>query len=195
MHEKVKELLGNVLNKYLSQKTTFPGTLLNRKQTYWRINVLDIPILFKCKKKIITYPSPNLPKPHHQTSWDFYSSWSCIEWWSGGRWKVTGDRWQVTGYGLTCGICANICTSWDIWWSPVCGNFKILHIQGRGRVAIKIWELVERWQWRRFGSKDTIEDKVARTLKGAGELGKYRSQGTRTTNKVGEIGQYRMKGS
>ena len=29
------------------------------------------------------------------SSRDFHSSWSCIEWWSGDRWKVTHDMWQI----------------------------------------------------------------------------------------------------
>ena len=34
----------------------------------------------------------NLPQPHHQTSWEFHSSWSFIEWWSGDWWQMTYDK-------------------------------------------------------------------------------------------------------
>ena len=46
--------------------------------------------------KAILYLSPNLPEAHHQSSWDFYSGWSCIEWWSGDKLQATCDRWQMT---------------------------------------------------------------------------------------------------
>ena len=32
---------------------------------------------------------PSILQPHHQTSWDFHSSWSWIVWWSGDRWHMT----------------------------------------------------------------------------------------------------------
>ena len=41
------------------------------------------------------YRSSNLPQPHHKTSWDFHSSWSCVEWSSSDRWQVTGDMWHM----------------------------------------------------------------------------------------------------
>ena len=40
--------------------------------------------------------SPSLLQLHHQTSWDFHSSWSFIELWSGIRWQVKLDRLHVT---------------------------------------------------------------------------------------------------
>ena len=38
--------------------------------------------------RFLLYQSPNLLQPHHQTS--------CIEWWSGNMWLVTGNWWHMT---------------------------------------------------------------------------------------------------
>ena len=45
----------------------------------------------------LLYQSPNLPQRYHPTCLDFYSSWSCIEWWSGDIQQVTHERCQVPG--------------------------------------------------------------------------------------------------
>ena len=34
----------------------------------------------------------SITKPPSAASWYFYSSWSCIKWWSDDRWQVTCDR-------------------------------------------------------------------------------------------------------
>ena len=40
------------------------------------------------KKDFLLYISQNPLQSHPQTFWDFCSSWSCIEWWSGDMWHV-----------------------------------------------------------------------------------------------------------
>ena len=60
----------------------------------WRVSSLNCPTKnwdFFLK----LYWSPKLPQPHQHTSWDSHSRWSFIEWCSGDRWQITGDRWQL----------------------------------------------------------------------------------------------------
>ena len=102
--------------------------------------------IFSQRCVYLLYQLPNLPQPHHLTSWDFHSVWSCIEWWSGDRWMVTGDRWHVTRdarrmahdtHHMTCDIWYLFFSffSWIVWYwcyypltskdsvSPVCSIF------------------------------------------------------------------------
>ena len=62
----------------------FPGHLCN-SGSLARIGL-------KCPNKIFFYFQPFFLSLFfsiiHQASWDFHSSWSCIEWWSGVRWEV-----------------------------------------------------------------------------------------------------------
>ena len=64
-------------------------------------------------------------QPHHQTYWDFHSSWSCIEWWSGDRWHVTCDRWNVTGdicFQVEESIKGWVLVQFIQWWMGWCGR-------------------------------------------------------------------------
>ena len=69
---------------------------------------------------LLLHQSPNLSLPKHKTCRDFYSSWSCIEWWS-------DDRWRMIFLLLFYFIFLYLCYyphSLKYSVSPVCGMFS-----------------------------------------------------------------------
>ena len=94
--------------------TAFPVFFLPKKEKKRRRKNLWFLFVFLCQ-------SLNLPQQHHQTCWDFHSSWSCIEWWSHDTWPMTFFWFKFSSYihiyfffFLSFGIDTTICTHQEI---------------------------------------------------------------------------------